>query len=147
MKSKKEGKDQEAIQSSTTPDPGYQWESYNVTISNTFVQHQTVTKPPAKFQKSGWVYHVHIHVYTLIVERFAKIFKDDTEAIACAVLDCNKISTHKTIGINSYMKVSIFYIHVYIYTLIGFLPKTCLSYQREKLTKYLRVNIKTHAQL
>ena len=26
-KSKKEGKDQESIQSSTTPDPGYQWES------------------------------------------------------------------------------------------------------------------------
>ena len=31
-KSKKEGKDQEWIQSSTTPDPGYQWESDNVTI-------------------------------------------------------------------------------------------------------------------
>ena len=29
--SKKEGKDQESIQSSTTPDPGYQWESDNVT--------------------------------------------------------------------------------------------------------------------
>ena len=29
---KKEGKDQEFIQSSTTPDPGYQWESDNVTI-------------------------------------------------------------------------------------------------------------------
>ena len=26
------GKDQESIQSSTTPDPGYQWESDNVTI-------------------------------------------------------------------------------------------------------------------
>ena len=32
QKSKKEGKDQESIQSSTTPDPGYQWESDNVTI-------------------------------------------------------------------------------------------------------------------
>ena len=31
-KSKKEGKDQESIQSSTTPDQGYQWESVNVTI-------------------------------------------------------------------------------------------------------------------
>ena len=28
--SKKEGKDQESIQSSTTPDPGYQWECDNV---------------------------------------------------------------------------------------------------------------------
>ena len=27
--SKKKGKDQESIQSSTTPDPGYQWESDN----------------------------------------------------------------------------------------------------------------------
>ena len=32
-KSKKEGKDQESIQSITSPDPGYQWESDNVTIS------------------------------------------------------------------------------------------------------------------
>ena len=31
-KSKEEGKDQKSIQSSTTPDPGYQWESDNVTI-------------------------------------------------------------------------------------------------------------------
>ena len=30
--SKKEGKDQESIQSSTTPDPGYQWESDSLTI-------------------------------------------------------------------------------------------------------------------
>ena len=30
--SKKEGKDQELIQSSTTPDPRYQWENDNVTI-------------------------------------------------------------------------------------------------------------------
>ena len=30
--SKKEGKDQESIQSSTTPVPGYQWESDNFTI-------------------------------------------------------------------------------------------------------------------
>ena len=27
FQSKEEGKDQESIQSSTTPDPGYQWES------------------------------------------------------------------------------------------------------------------------
>ena len=32
FESKKEGKDQESIQSSTTPDPGYQWESDNFTI-------------------------------------------------------------------------------------------------------------------
>ena len=30
--SKKEDKDQESIQSSTKPDPGYQWESDNFTI-------------------------------------------------------------------------------------------------------------------
>ena len=29
---KKEGRDQESIQSSTIPDPGYQWESDNFTI-------------------------------------------------------------------------------------------------------------------
>ena len=32
--SKKEGKDQESIQSSTTPEPGYQWKSGNITITN-----------------------------------------------------------------------------------------------------------------
>ena len=32
VQSKKEDKDQESIQSSTPPDPGYQWESDNVTI-------------------------------------------------------------------------------------------------------------------
>ena len=31
-KGKKEGKDQESIQSITAPDPGYQWESDNFTI-------------------------------------------------------------------------------------------------------------------
>ena len=30
--SKNEGKDQELIKSSTTPDPGYQWESGNLII-------------------------------------------------------------------------------------------------------------------
>ena len=30
--SKKEGKDQESTQSSTTPDPGYQWECDNITM-------------------------------------------------------------------------------------------------------------------
>ena len=32
IQSKKDGKDQESIQSSTTPDPGYQWESYKLTV-------------------------------------------------------------------------------------------------------------------
>ena len=32
LHSEKEGNDQESIQSSTTPDSGYQWESENVTI-------------------------------------------------------------------------------------------------------------------
>ena len=34
IQSKKKGKDQESIQSSTTPDPGYQWESGNCTIGH-----------------------------------------------------------------------------------------------------------------
>ena len=32
IRSKKDGKDQELIQSSTTPDPGYQWESNKLTV-------------------------------------------------------------------------------------------------------------------
>ena len=34
-KSKKGCKDQESIQSSTTPDPGYQWESDKLTVDTT----------------------------------------------------------------------------------------------------------------
>ena len=34
IQSKKDGKDQESIQSSTTPDPGYQWESNKLTVSH-----------------------------------------------------------------------------------------------------------------
>ena len=34
LENKKEGKDQESIQSSTTPDPGYQCESDNFTIKH-----------------------------------------------------------------------------------------------------------------
>ena len=43
---KKEGKDQELTQSSTTPDPGYQWESDNVTVT-----HHTRTKRSALSQQ------------------------------------------------------------------------------------------------
>ena len=32
MQNKKDGKDQESTQSSTTPDPGYQWESNKLTV-------------------------------------------------------------------------------------------------------------------
>ena len=32
IQSKKDGNDQESIQSSTTPDPGYQWESNKLTV-------------------------------------------------------------------------------------------------------------------
>ena len=34
MQSKKDGKDQESIQSSTTPEPGYQWESNKLLVKN-----------------------------------------------------------------------------------------------------------------
>ena len=36
--SKKEGKDQESIQSSTTPDAEYQWEIDNFTIGSSVVE-------------------------------------------------------------------------------------------------------------
>ena len=40
-KSKKEGRVQKWIQSSTTPDPGYQWKSDNVTIRHHKAYHRT----------------------------------------------------------------------------------------------------------
>ena len=47
IQSKKEGKDQESMQSSTTPDPGYQWESDNFTNES-----QEVSPFPAGDQKA-----------------------------------------------------------------------------------------------
>ena len=46
-KSKKEGKDQESIQSSTTPDTGYQWESDELTIRHHKRERQEVSPFPA----------------------------------------------------------------------------------------------------
>ena len=40
IQSKKDGKDQESIQSSTTPDPGYQWESNNSQLDITELRSQ-----------------------------------------------------------------------------------------------------------
>ena len=44
LKSKKKGQDQESIRSSTTPDPGYQWESDNVTIRHQKREQQVITR-------------------------------------------------------------------------------------------------------
>ena len=49
--SRKEGKDQESIQSSTTPDPGYQWESDNLKFDITN-RSQEVSPFPAGDQKA-----------------------------------------------------------------------------------------------
>ena len=50
--SKKEGKDLESIQSCTTPDPGYQWESDNYTIRH-HKREQEVNSFPAGDQKAS----------------------------------------------------------------------------------------------
>ena len=45
--SKKEGKDQESTQSSTTPDPGYQWETLSQPMTTRHQQtdvHKSITK-------------------------------------------------------------------------------------------------------
>ena len=49
---KKDSKDQESIQSSTTPDPGYQWESDNVTIRHQ-KESQEVSPLPAGDHKAS----------------------------------------------------------------------------------------------
>ena len=50
--SKKEDRSQESIQSSTTPDPGYQWESDNVTIRHR-KESQDVSPLPAGDHKAS----------------------------------------------------------------------------------------------
>ena len=54
LESKKEGKDQESIQSSTTPDPGYQWEvtTSQLDITN---ESQVVSPFPAGDHKARLV--------------------------------------------------------------------------------------------
>ena len=55
FKRKKEGKDQESVQSSTTPDPEYQWESDNVTIRHhKRVPRQQVTAVLVVLQDNIW---------------------------------------------------------------------------------------------
>ena len=51
IQSKKEGKDQESIQSSTTPDPGYPWESNKLTIRH-HKESQEVSPFPAGDHKA-----------------------------------------------------------------------------------------------
>ena len=48
--SKEEGKDQESIQSSTTPDPGYQWVTSQLDITN---ESQEVSTFPAGDHKAS----------------------------------------------------------------------------------------------
>ena len=50
-KSNKDGKDQESLQSSTTPDPGYQWENDNVTTRH-HKREQEVSPFPAGDHKA-----------------------------------------------------------------------------------------------
>ena len=53
IQSKKDGKDQESVQSSTTPDPGYQWESNKLTVRHhkreLRGQDNTLVHPPQCF--------------------------------------------------------------------------------------------------
>ena len=51
--SKKKGRDQESIRSSTTPDPGYQWESDNFTIRHHKQKSQEVSPFPAGDRKAS----------------------------------------------------------------------------------------------
>ena len=54
---KKEGKDQESIQSSTTPDTGYQWEIDNFTIGSTVIECLTRDREAASSSLMGHQRH------------------------------------------------------------------------------------------
>ena len=65
--SNKEGKDQESIQSSTTPDPGYQWENNKVSkgakVRNQYQtrESQEVSHFPAGDHKASITRHARQH--------------------------------------------------------------------------------------
>ena len=59
---KKGCKDQKSIQSSTTPDTGYQWESNKFTVSLIFLQNQ---KMPGVCIRSNFCLNVVVHVLHL----------------------------------------------------------------------------------
>ena len=65
MQCKKEGKDQESIQSSTTPDPGCQWESDNVTIRH----HKKVDAQSLSYNGSvlAWVIYFNTVLYVGLI--------------------------------------------------------------------------------
>ena len=58
--SKKKGKGQESIQSSTTPDPGYQWESDNFTIRH-YIESPEVSPFSAGDHKASINRHARKH--------------------------------------------------------------------------------------
>ena len=62
FQSKKEGKDQESIKSSTTPDPGSQWEIDNLTIRHhkrePRAQPFPSRRPQGNYEKMGTKKHV-----------------------------------------------------------------------------------------
>ena len=73
MENKKEGIDPESIQSSTTPDPGYQWESGNVTIRH---QHEEPIGQPfpsmkleisLKMSKTGLIWKIDLKIKATIL--------------------------------------------------------------------------------
>ena len=69
--SKKGCKDQESIQSSTTPDPGYQWESDKLTVDTTN-ESQEVSPFPAGDHKA----HINRHAQNIANTRQNKNIKD-----------------------------------------------------------------------
>ena len=71
LKSKQWCKDQESIQSSTTPDPGYQWESDKLT-EDTTNESQEVSPFPAGDQKA----HINRRAQNIANTRQNKNIKD-----------------------------------------------------------------------
>ena len=75
---KKEGKDQELIQLSTTPDPGYQWESDNFTILQTRAKRKRSAQK--KFEK----------VYQNLFEIYMISYRTLTLSVRTKLLQPNK---------------------------------------------------------
>ena len=59
FQNKKEGKDQGSIQSSTTPDPGYQWESDNVTNTHHKRENPNISHPIILYELCTYETHYY----------------------------------------------------------------------------------------
>ena len=132
--SKKEGKDQQSIQSSTAPDPRYQWESNKLTI-----RHHTreprghpfssrTDDHKATINRRAWKHNKHTTEITWLIHKRSTAFERSVKShiwpcsYPCITLPCSNhqsIKTHPLFGIQTYTDSQrLLQVHIFPRTII-----------------------------